>query len=175
MRQAAPQVGRFLHCCGAVYDLIDLIIEAFGAADEVAAASRVRGLATIPAPMNELTGGDTADWDSFEADLETFPGELIARERLASAGGALRQIAKHWDAPVTGGEIENAVEREADEVVAALSDPETARELEAALCLLIQSDPVVQAIIRDLVLTPVLRQPIGAGLRDAPSSLPSVQ
>jgi uroporphyrinogen decarboxylase len=28
MHTHAPQVKRFLHCCGAVYDLIDLIIEA---------------------------------------------------------------------------------------------------------------------------------------------------
>jgi len=28
MRASAPQVKRFLHCCGAVYDLIDLVVEA---------------------------------------------------------------------------------------------------------------------------------------------------
>lgn len=134
--------------------------------EEIGAGNRAYGLASVlAAPGSTVDTPDPTRWDTFDAELGTYPGPLDARVRLANAGEALHRISVGARSAIQGFELDYEFEDEANTIIAALDDPDTAIELDAALERLIKDEPILCRELCDQVLAAVYRRPIGNSLR----------
>lgn len=131
-------------------ELIPSIIEATNA------APHIRGLAMVKKrPQDRLPAEPPDGWSDFEEEILTYPESGEGSLMLVPAAKACRRIGR------TGA----AREADVDAIKAALAYSGSAKALNAALGHVAWHDPALLRALRNDVLPPVHRAPIGAELR----------